>query len=152
MILISQPPKRCHQIRVDVRKPGKDMKIHNCKVERRKTCKNADELEEFSFKPGDCGAKCYQETLKSKTVNSTILMCKDGICKDFSQEYSCHDVQTHLNNLIDGNQCSCQSFEETYLPTVEYLHLPDSKCPQRDEKYFLSCQQVFLLRNSFQFH
>ena len=123
------------------------MQIRNCKVERRKTCKNADELEEFSFKPGDCGAKCYDKTLKNKTVNSTILMCKDGICKDFSQEYSCEDVQTQLDTLIDGNQCSCQSFLGIYLPTVEYLHLPDSKCPQRNEDYYLSCHQVLVFRN-----
>ena len=142
LLLFLQPPKLCHQVRVDVRRPGVDLQLQHCQIEERESCKNGQELQEFSFKTSDCDSKCYQKTLSNVTKNSTILMCKDGICKEYSSEYRCDNVQTYLDVIQDGNQCDCQAYAGTYYPVVEYLHLSDSECPKKTYEYFLGCHQV----------
>ena len=127
---------------MDVRRPGVDLQLQHCQIEERESCKNGQELQEFSFKTSDCDSKCYQKTLSNVTKNSTILMCKDGLCKEYSSEYQCDNVQTYLDVIQDGNQCDCQAYAGTYYPVVEYLHLSESECPQKTYEYFLGCHQV----------
>ena len=140
--LFLQPPKLCHQVRVDVRRPGVDLQLQHCQIEERESCKNGQELQEFSFKTSDCDSKCYAQTLRNRLLNSTILMCKDGLCKEYSQEYECLNVQTYLDQIREANQCDCGAFEGTFYSVVEYLHLTESKCPEKKYQRFLGCHQV----------
>ena len=66
---IFKPPKRCHQVKVDVRKPGIDLKLHDCEIETVETCKNADDLEEISYRATECDVPCY-ERLKAKNLTT----------------------------------------------------------------------------------
>ena len=85
---------------MDVRKPGVDLELHECEIETMETCKNADDLEDISYRATDCDAQCYQKLrAKNLTTNGNILMCNYAICRNFSQEYNCSNIQTHLLDL-----------------------------------------------------
>jgi hypothetical protein len=43
--------------------------LHDCEIETVETCKNADDLEDISYRATECGVPCY-ERLKAKNLTT----------------------------------------------------------------------------------
>ena len=131
-------------MRVDVRRPGIDLELADCDVEKIETCKNADDLEDISYRVNECDNQCYSQ-LKANanlTTNGNILQCHNGICKDYSSEYTCPIVETYLDGMASAFECNCTQFSGNFYQKVDYFYLNGHECPSLDYQLYLSCEQV----------
>ena len=74
------------------------------------------------------------------TTQNRILMCDHGICKNYNEEYHCHNFTTHLMDLESDSKCNCTQYTGQFYNRVEYFH--GNTCPTLNYEWFLSCQQV----------
>jgi len=151
---LNKPPKLCHQVKVDVRRPGVDLKLHDCEIEMVGTCKNADDLEDISYRATDCDVSCYERLKEKKlTSNGNILMCNYARCRNYSEEYNCTNVKTYLHDLenpslISENYaenssiCDCTEFKGNYYNKVDYYYMNKGQCPKLNHQLYLSCEQL----------
>lgn len=126
-----------------MRRPGIDLELHHCQLEEIETCKNADDLEPISYRANECDTNCYDKLKQQElTTNGNILMCNNGICRDYSAEYNCSNIQTYLKDLQQDSQCRCMDFTGTFHQKVEFFFLNGQECPLLDHQLYVSCEQL----------
>ena len=101
-ILLFQPPKLCHQVKADVRHPGIDISLTDCRLKKHQTCKTPDDLDKIDL-----------ENYSDYFTRSVVLICKEGVCKDYGAEFDCEWERTYLDDLESGDWCGCTSVTDT---------------------------------------